>query len=190
MRIACHLMVASMFTACVSSAKPQPATAPDHLIGVDADTDTLLKTLADLSRTGVDALCNQAYVEKKLNIKIVRPSISTSSNTRSTSAEVEPMSTNTKFFQAYYRTYTNGFKSSCSLHIGFNKPLLCDVASARVEAILGSKTEYTSPFPGRAMQGVFYMFQPFSGASSRIDLGIMGAECVSGFSVGVERKMK
>lgn len=188
--IGCHLMTVVMATACTAAAAGNAITSSRRSIGLDDDPDALLRIVADLARTGVDALCNQAYLEDKLGIKIEAGQIDTYPSTQKLTAEVVPKSTEVEFARATYSTFSNASENTCTLVIFFKKNLLCDVGSARLEKILGVKTEYTSPFPGRSTMGVFYHYSPASGDSSGIDLGTSDSKCAAGFAVGATRFKK
>ena len=136
----------------------------NQLIGVDADADTLLKTLSDLAKEGEPALCNANYLEKKLNIEIASPRLSGSEDLIGALADVKPRSPLVKFSAARYGTSDNKKIKSCYLSIDFGREYFCEAGSMRIQNILGEAAQYDSPPPGRASQGRYYRFKPLSGA--------------------------
>jgi len=156
-------------------------------VGVGADSDTLLKTLAEVAREGVPALCNVPYLERRLNIKIQAPRISESERSRSTVADVESAFAGVRLSQSMYGSFITSAEEDCYLSINFENVFLCNARSSHVKKIYGQDFEFSEPVPGRSTRGIFYTFVPISGGRSTITLGNTDHECIHGFSMSAKK---
>ena len=181
--LACDLTGVCALIACTSDGARSLPGVLSQPVGVDADADMLLRTLAELAREGTPALCNNNYLEKKLNIKIDAPRISASDKSVAAFSEVNPVSRTSKFSFAIYGTLSNLSIKKCYLSIDFKKPFLCNTRSSYIKSILGDYIEYTAPNPGRSTQGVFYNINAMLGGASKVGLGTMDDNCAYGFSI-------